>query len=122
MLGGYEFTVLKQQFFPDDLQYWSYVDVWLPNDAPLSATNNATLCVEELVREVADRYGRGMKRLSPEAARLLATYRWPGNIRELRNVLERVYVETVTDVIGRGAFAEWESERDTLAAGVWSGR
>src|SRR5258705_2163800 len=58
VLGGYEFTVLKQQFFPDDLQYWSYVDVWLPNDAPLSATNNITLRVEELVREVADRYGR----------------------------------------------------------------
>jgi multidrug efflux pump len=58
VLGGYEFTVLKQQFFPDDLQYWSYVDVWLPNDAPLSATNNVTLRVEELVREVADRYGR----------------------------------------------------------------
>src|SRR5258708_8157616 len=58
VLGGYEFTVLKQQFFPDDLQYWSYVDVWLPNDAPLSATNNAVLRVETLAREVADRYGR----------------------------------------------------------------
>jgi multidrug efflux pump subunit AcrB len=58
VLGGYEFTVLKQQFFPDDLQYWSYVDVWLPNDAPLSATNTVTVRVEELVRDVADRYGR----------------------------------------------------------------
>src|SRR4029434_4815715 len=44
---GYEFCVLKQQFFPDDLQYWSYVDVWLPNDAPLSATNNVTRRIEE---------------------------------------------------------------------------
>ena len=58
VLGAYEFTVLKQQFFPDDLQYWSYVDVWLPNDAPLSATNDVTLRVEQLIREVADRYGR----------------------------------------------------------------
>src|SRR5258706_4082579 len=58
VLGGYEFSVLKQQFFPDDLQYWSYVDIWLPNDASLSATNNATIRVEELIREVADRYGR----------------------------------------------------------------
>jgi multidrug efflux pump subunit AcrB len=58
VLGGYEFTVLKQQFFPDDLQYWSYVDVWLPNDAPLSATNNVTLRIEQLVREVTERYGR----------------------------------------------------------------
>ena len=58
VLGGYEFTVLKQQFFPDDLQYWSYVDVWLPNDAPLSVTNNVTRRVEELIRQVADRHGR----------------------------------------------------------------
>ena len=58
VLGGYQFTVLKQQFFPDDLQYWSYVDIWLPNDASLSATNNATIRVEELIREVADQYGR----------------------------------------------------------------
>src|SRR5215831_8674304 len=32
---------LKSQFFPEDVQYWSYVDVWLPNDAPLSVTNQA---------------------------------------------------------------------------------
>jgi multidrug efflux pump subunit AcrB len=57
-LGAYQFTVLKQQFFPDDLQYWSYVDVWLPNDAPLAATNAVTLQVEEAIRDVADRYGR----------------------------------------------------------------
>jgi multidrug efflux pump subunit AcrB len=50
--------VLKQQFFPDDLQYWSYIDVWLPNDAPLSVTNNVTRRVEELIREVADRHSR----------------------------------------------------------------
>jgi DNA-binding NtrC family response regulator len=34
--------------------------------------------------------GRGPTRVSPEALRHLVSYRWPGNIRELRNVLERV--------------------------------
>src|SRR4051794_1938216 len=29
---------LKTAFFPQDLSYLSYVDVWLPEDAPLSAT------------------------------------------------------------------------------------
>ena len=29
---------LKTQFFPKDLSYLSYVDVWLPEDAPLRAT------------------------------------------------------------------------------------
>ena len=30
---------LQPQFFPKDLSYLSYVDVWLPPDAPLRATN-----------------------------------------------------------------------------------
>src|SRR5439155_8800168 len=34
---------LQTQFFPKDLQYLSWVDVWLPEDAPLSATQQATL-------------------------------------------------------------------------------
>jgi len=78
------------------------------------------LLAAHFLRIFAERYGRGPKRLSPEAARLLASYSWPGNVRELRNVLERVYVETSGDVISRGALNEWEAERDTLAAGAWN--
>ena len=58
--------------------------------------------------------------MSPDGQRLLQEYPWPGNVRELRNVLERVYVETQTDVIGARAFAEWEREREVLAAGAWN--
>ena len=36
--AGSSASQLKTQFFPKDLQYLSYVDVWLPEDAPLSAT------------------------------------------------------------------------------------
>ncbi len=75
---------------------------------------------EHFLRLFNERYGRAIKRLTPEALRLLEEYPWPGNVRELRNVLERVYVEAVSEVIGRNAFAEWERERDLLAAGAWS--
>jgi multidrug efflux pump subunit AcrB len=51
-------TKLKSQFFPEDVQYWSYVDVWLPNDAPLSLTNDTSERVESIVRRVADGYRR----------------------------------------------------------------
>jgi multidrug efflux pump subunit AcrB len=44
---------LKPQFFPKDLSYLSYVDVWLPEDAPLSATAAAARDVEDVIREVA---------------------------------------------------------------------
>jgi multidrug efflux pump subunit AcrB len=57
-LGAFLASRLKKQFFPDDLQYWSYIDVRLPNDAPLSATNEAARRVEDVVRETISRYGR----------------------------------------------------------------
>ncbi|QNI31960.1 efflux RND transporter permease subunit [Alloacidobacterium dinghuense] len=50
------FSRLKTTFFPEDVQYWSYIDVWLPNDANLTTTNQTALKVEQLVREQAARF------------------------------------------------------------------
>ena len=36
--------------------------------------------------------GRNIRRISPEAQRLLMMYQWPGNIRELKNVVERAMI------------------------------
>src|SRR5713101_2318689 len=52
--GGFLASHLKQQFFPEDIQYWFYLDVWLPNDVPLTATNDAALKAEQVVREVVE--------------------------------------------------------------------
>src|SRR5262250_1061197 len=48
---------LKSQFFPDDVQYWATVDVWLPNDAPLTATSDIARQAEDVLREAAAAYG-----------------------------------------------------------------
>jgi two-component system, NtrC family, nitrogen regulation response regulator NtrX len=37
-------------------------------------------------------YGIPVKRLSPDASRLLMAYPWPGNVRELRNLMERLMI------------------------------
>jgi multidrug efflux pump subunit AcrB len=58
VLGGLIFSRLKTQFFPKDLAYLSYVDVWLPEDATLEATGEAALLTEDAIREVAEEYGR----------------------------------------------------------------
>jgi multidrug efflux pump subunit AcrB len=50
--GGFFASHLKQQFFPEDVQYWFYLDVWLPNDVPLTATNDGAVKAEEVVRQV----------------------------------------------------------------------
>ena len=60
VVGGYFFSSLKPQFFPKDLSYLSYVDVWLPPDAPLGATNVATERAEKVIRERSVRFGRNI--------------------------------------------------------------
>src|SRR5467141_3009424 len=54
LIGGLAASHLKSQFFPEDVQYWFYLDIWLPNDVPLSATNDAAIRAEQVVREVIE--------------------------------------------------------------------
>lgn len=56
--GFFAFSKIKSSFFPNDVFDLSWVDVWLPNDAPLTATNEAALHVEKIVREVASQYAK----------------------------------------------------------------
>jgi multidrug efflux pump subunit AcrB len=59
VIGGFVASHLKQQFFPEDVQYWFYLDIWLPNDVPLTATNDTAAKAELVVRQVlADREAR----------------------------------------------------------------
>jgi two-component system, NtrC family, response regulator AtoC len=37
-------------------------------------------------------FGRDFRGVSPEAAQLMEQYSWPGNIRELKNVIERICI------------------------------
>jgi multidrug efflux pump subunit AcrB len=57
-LGGAFMSQLKTQFFPVDLQYLSYVDVWLPEDAPVASTNRVARDVEATIRRVSDEYAK----------------------------------------------------------------
>jgi multidrug efflux pump subunit AcrB len=71
-LGGFFMGQLKQSFFPKDLSYLSYVDVWLPEDAPLAATNEAALRAEEVIRSVIKEYGKEHK--DSDALQSLTTF------------------------------------------------
>jgi multidrug efflux pump subunit AcrB len=57
-IGGAFATRLQIQFFPKDLSYLSFIDVWLPEDSTVVATNATATRVEQVVREVAEQYGR----------------------------------------------------------------
>ncbi len=59
LAGGSLLLQLRRDFFPKDLSYLSYLDVYLPEDAPLSATNDIAQRTESAVRSVAEQYGKG---------------------------------------------------------------
>jgi DNA-binding NtrC family response regulator len=55
--------------------------------------------VRMLLERFSDRYGSPIREVAPSAMRTLEEYHWPGNIRELENVLERSYLFTEGDVL-----------------------
>lgn len=48
--------------------------------------------IGHLLQDLCDRSGRSTPEVSPEAVQWMSEYRWPGNLRQLRNVLERELV------------------------------
>ena len=54
IIGGLFGSRLKTQFFPEDVQYWFYLDIWLPNESPLSVTNDTAVQAERVVRQVIE--------------------------------------------------------------------
>src|SRR6266853_1430429 len=59
LIGVFAASHLKSQFFPEDVQYWFYLDIWLPNDVPLSATNDTAVRAEQVVRKVVESFPEG---------------------------------------------------------------
>ncbi len=59
--------------------------------------------IPTLARRFVDEFrkslGRPAERISPEAESVLSVYEWPGNIRELRNVVERAVLLCQSSVI-----------------------
>lgn len=47
---------------------------------------------EKFLSDLAEEYGSKKKKLEPKAEKLLESYPWTGNIRELRNVIERLVI------------------------------
>ena len=61
--------------------------------------------VETLAEDISRRSGLAHKSLNAEALDLLARHDWPGNIRELRNVLEQATLMTDDPSLGAAHFA-----------------
>jgi len=70
------------------------------------------LLVETFVQQFSRDMNREIKGVSPEAMGMLMDYRWKGNIRELKNILERAVI------LGDGDIIDAESLSDEVRYGV----
>ncbi|HPM82818.1 MAG TPA: sigma-54 dependent transcriptional regulator [Candidatus Anammoximicrobium sp.] len=77
--------------FRQDLYYRiNVVPVRIP---PLrERRDDIPLLAEHFLQQAERRHGRQSRRVAPAAMRVLCDYPWPGNVRQLRNLMERLVV------------------------------
>lgn len=91
--------LVEEKKFRDDLYYrLNVVPLYLP--ALRERKEDIFPLIEYFVQFFNKKIGRRISNVSNETLKLLIDYDWPGNIRELRNVMEHMVITTRGDVIG----------------------
>jgi two-component system response regulator AtoC len=89
---------IEQKLFREDLYYrLNVVPIHVP---PLRERKEDILPLAEFfLKRLCEENQKPIKRLSIDAKQKLSNYNWPGNIRELANVIERSVVMNATDTL-----------------------
>lgn len=94
---------IERGLFRDDL-YWR-LNILRIHVAPLrSRREDIPLLVNHFLRKLNNKFDE-TKDISDEAANLLNSYDWPGNVRQLENALEKAVVTSMQDTLQVGDFA-----------------
>jgi len=84
--------------FREDLYYrLNVVKLYIPTLA--ERREDIPLLANHFLARLAERYRRGRLAFSPEAMQLLVSAPWPGNVRQLLNVVEQAVALATTEVI-----------------------
>jgi len=83
--------MMEDNSFREDLFYrLNVMPIFLP---PLrDRTDDIPALVPHFIKKFAKQHSSAITSISPEALEILKSYRWPGNIRELENVIERAFI------------------------------
>ncbi len=92
-------ALVREGRFRDDLYYRiNVVTIMLP---PLrERREDLSPLIDHFLRTFAEKNGKTVRGMTREAREALLRYDYPGNIRELENLMERAVVLTRDDVIG----------------------
>jgi two-component system nitrogen regulation response regulator NtrX len=84
-------TEIAEGRFREDL-YHRLAVILIKVPALNERRDDIPLLIEHFAVKIAEEQGNAQKTFSPEAIKLLQEYDWTGNIRELRNVVERLII------------------------------
>jgi DNA-binding NtrC family response regulator len=90
--------LVREQRFRGDL-YFRVNIVWLKIPPLRQRVEDIVPLAEYLLHSIGRQWGREQIGISAGARRALESYAWPGNIRELRNVLERALLLAEFDAL-----------------------
>lgn len=62
--------------------------------------NDMELFIQNFIEQSNKELSKSIKGLSPEVLTIFKSYKWPGNLRELKNTIKRSVLLTTGDVIG----------------------
>ena len=81
-------AMMEQNQFRQDLFYrLNVIQLYVP--ALRERPEDIAELAQHFVQQFAEKIGKSIAGLTPDALQLCLTYKWPGNIRELENVMER---------------------------------
>ena len=94
-------ALIKAGQLREDLYYrLNVVTILIP---PLrERRSDLSLLIEHFLRRFAEKNGKTIRGVTHEARNILLRYDYPGNVRELENLIERAVVLTRDEVIGSG--------------------
>lgn len=96
---------IKENRFREDLYYRiNVMNIHLP---PLrERIDDISLLVEYFLKKFRRQFKKNIRFLSSSVLRIFEKYEWPGNIRELENVIEHAFVVCNTDTIRMDSLPE----------------
>lgn len=90
-------AILDQEFREDLYYRLNVASLTLP---PLrERKDDIVLLAKSFLDRIGRRNGEPVKQISPQGQQLLVQYHWPGNIRQLHNIIEQVVALSSTPVI-----------------------
>ncbi|MBM7621402.1 transcriptional regulator with PAS, ATPase and Fis domain [Bacillus tianshenii] len=108
--------MMEEKRFRDDLYYRIHV---IPFHIPSlrERTEDIPMLVEHFIQKICKRTGRRITSVTPDALAVLSRYRWPGNIRELENVIQAAVHLSTGDKLTLEALPDYLTESYSIPFG-----